>query len=170
MSGRVSKRQSVMKDKRSIFARRKIIISINTSWNIINFRAGLVIALLRQGHEVVAISPSDRYVPRLEEMGCRHIPISMDNEGTNPVKDAGLLLRYFEIMRAEKPDIFLAWTIKPNIYGSLAARFLGVPAINNISGLGRTFLADGWLRRIVKILYRVALGRSSRIFFQNDHD
>jgi len=148
----------------------KAAISANTSWNIVNFRAGLVKALAEQGCEVIAASPQDDYAARVDGLGCRHLRLPMDNKGTNPLKDVGLFLRYLRLMRRERPDLYLGWTVKPNIYGSLAAHIFGVPTINNVSGLGTAFIRDGWLTRIVKVLYRVALGRSAYVFFQNDDD
>ena len=148
----------------------KIILSINTSWNIVNFRSGLVRALRRKGFEVVALSPDDAYVGRLAELECRHVPLAMDNKGTNPLRDAALFLRYLMVLRRERPAVFLGWTIKPNVYGSLAARLLGVPVINNVSGLGTAFLSTGWLNRVVRFLYRAAFARSARVFFQNRDD
>lgn len=149
---------------------RKVVISINTSWNIVNFRAGLMRALQRRGFEVVAASPDDGYAARLSEIGCRHVPLAMDNKGTSPLRDAALFFRYLGLMRRERPVIYLGWTIKPNVYGSLAARLLGIPTINNVSGLGTAFLRDGWLTRVVKLLYRAALSRSACVFFQNRDD
>jgi len=151
-------------------ARPKLLLSANTSWNIANFRAGLVQTMVAHGFEVVAASPVDAHAARLEEIGCRHVPLAMDNKGANPLRDAALFLLYLRLMRRERPDIYLGWTIKPNIYGSLAARLLGIPIVNNISGLGTAFLSDGWLTRVVKPLYRLALRHSSRVFFQNRDD
>lgn len=87
--------------------RGKILLSTNTSWNITNFRAGLVRALVAHGIEVVAASPVDDHTERLTEIGCRHLPLRMDNKGTNPLKDAALLLRYMRLMRRERPDVYL---------------------------------------------------------------
>jgi glycosyltransferase involved in cell wall biosynthesis len=148
----------------------RIIISINTAWNIANFRAGLIRALIAEGYEVVAIAPPDEHVPRLEAMGCRFIPLPMDNKGTNPIADAMLFLRYLQVLRRERPAAFLGYTIKPNIYGSLAAQALGIPVINNVSGLGTAFIRNSWLTGIVKGLYRTAFRRSYRVFFQNTDD
>jgi len=148
----------------------KCLLSTNTSWNIINFRAGLIRALGARGFQVIAACPIDAHTPHLAEIGCRHIQLAMDNKGTNPAADSALLLRYLEVMRHERPDVYLGWTIKPNIYGSLAAHLLGIPVINNVSGLGTAFLSDSWLTRVVKPLYRVALRRSACVFFQNCDD
>ncbi|MDH3580653.1 MAG: glycosyltransferase family 4 protein [Hyphomicrobiales bacterium] len=149
---------------------RKILISINTSWNIYNFRAGLIGAFRQQGYEIIAASPTDAFTPHLEELGCRHLPLPMDNKGTSPLKDFGLFLRYLRLLRRERPDVFLGYTIKPNIYGSLAAHLLRVPVVNNVSGLGTAFIRDNWLTRIVKALYRLALRSSATVFFQNEDD
>ena len=148
----------------------KILISANTSWNIRNFRAGLIHAIRERGHEVLAASPTDAHSPRLEELGCRHLSLPMDNKGASPIRDLGLFLRYVRLLRRERPDVFLGYTIKPNIYGSLAARLLRIPVINNVSGLGTAFIRDNWLTRIVKALYRLALRSSARVFFQNEDD
>jgi glycosyltransferase involved in cell wall biosynthesis len=149
---------------------RKIVISINTAWNVYNFRRGLVTALIERGHEVVAIAPEDDYAGRLQELGCRFVHLPMDNNGAHPGRDLLLLGRYVKLLRRERPMAYLGYTIKPNIYGSMAARMLGIPAINNIAGLGTAFIHQGLLTRIVRRLYRQALRRSHRVFFQNEDD
>ena len=149
---------------------RKILLSSNTSWNIVNFRSGLVKALADTGAEVLVAAPADGSSQDLEGLNCRHISLPMDNKGANPINDFRLFLRYLAVMRAERPAAYLAWTIKPNVYGSLAAAVCGIPVVNNISGLGTAFLRDGWLTRIAKTLYRISLARSSRVFFQNHDD
>lgn len=149
---------------------KKIIISVNAAWNLVNFRAGLIRGLQSAGYEVVAIAPPDEYVDRLTALGCRFEPLPMDNKGTNPVRDLLLLWRFFWLLKREKPAVFLSYTVKPNIYGSLAAHILGIPVINNIAGLGAVFIKGGWLNRLVRGLYRVALSRSATVFFQNKDD
>jgi glycosyltransferase involved in cell wall biosynthesis len=148
----------------------KVVICLNTAWNLLNFRAGLIRAMVAQGHEVVAVAPYDHYAPGLAALGCRFVPLPMDNQGTHPGRDVVLLWRFWRLLRRERPDVFLGYTVKPNVYGSLAAGFLGIPVINNIAGLGAVFIKDGWLVRLVRGLYRVALRRSSKVFFQNDDD
>ena len=135
-----------------------------------NFRAGLIRALVAAGHEVVAVAPPDRYASHLGVLGCRYIPLPMDNKGTHPGRDLLLMARFYRLLLAEKPDIFLGYTIKPNVYGSLAAHALMIPVINNVAGLGTAFIKGGWLNRLVRWLYRVALFRSRKVFFQNNDD
>ena len=147
-----------------------IVLSINTSWNIANFRAGLIRRLRAAGFRVVAISPPDAHLPALEALGVEHLPIAMDNKGVSPRRDLMLFVAYYRLLHRLRPAAFLGWTIKPNVYGSLAAQALGIPVINNISGLGTAFIRQGLLTRIVRKLYRFALARSATVFFQNRHD
>ena len=149
----------------------RVAIVINTSWNIWNFRGSLVKALQAAGHEVLAIAPPDAYSERLEtELGCRFVPIRMENKGTNPAKDAALTRRFYQIYRRERPDVVLHYTIKPNIYGGIAARLAGIPSINNVSGLGTVFLIRNLVSRVALGLYRFAFRFPARVFFQNADD
>ena len=147
-----------------------VALSINSSWNIVNFRSGLIRRLQAEGFDVAAISPPDDWSARLVAMGVRHVPIAMDNAGTSPVRDLALLRDYRRALRELQPAAFLGWTIKPNVWGSLAAHSLGVPVINNVSGLGTAFIRRGPLTVIASALYRAAFGRSTTVFFQNDED
>jgi glycosyltransferase involved in cell wall biosynthesis len=150
--------------------RARVMISVNAAWNLWNFRSSLIRAMIDAGYEVLAVAPSDEYAERLESLGCRFIHLSMDNKGTHPIRDATLFLRYCQIMYSQRPDVYLGFTVKPNVYGSLAAHLLGVQVINNIAGLGVAFNHGGWLNRLVRWLYKVALWRSRRVFFQNAED
>lgn len=148
----------------------KVVIALNTAWNLVNFRSGLIRSLINNGYEVVAVAPSDEYVPRLLDLGVRYVEIPMDNKGTNPIKDLLLFFRYFRLLKTEKPEFFLGFTVKPNIYGSIAAHLLGIHVVNNIAGLGAVFVKGGWLNLLVRGLYRIALARSYKVFFQNEDD
>jgi glycosyltransferase involved in cell wall biosynthesis len=148
----------------------RILIALNTAWNLVNFRSGLIRTLVAQGYEVVAVAPDDAYSERLVGLGCRFIALPMDNQGAHPGRDLLLFFRFLKLLHRERPDVFLGYTVKPNIYGSLAASILGIPVVNNIAGLGAVFIQDGWLVRLVRGLYRVALSRSAKVFFQNNDD
>ncbi|TGE09793.1 glycosyltransferase family 4 protein [Hymenobacter fodinae] len=149
----------------------RVAIVINTSWNIWNFRRSLVKALQAAGHEVLAIAPPDAYSARLEtELGCQYVPILMENKGTNPVKDAQLTARFYKIYQRERPDVVLHYTIKPNIYGAIAARLAGIPSVNNVSGLGTVFIVKNLVSKVALGLYRFAFRFPKRIFFQNADD
>lgn len=149
---------------------RKVLISVNSAWNIANFRSGLIQALQAEGWEVVAAAPPDEYVDRVRELGCRFVPVAMDSAGTNPARDLALHRRFKDVLREERPDVFLGFTIKPNIYGSLAAHSLGIPVVNNVAGLGTAFIRRNWLTVLARNLYKIALRKSHTVFFQNDED
>jgi glycosyltransferase involved in cell wall biosynthesis len=149
---------------------KTIALSINSSWNILNFRSGLIEALKADGYRVIALSPADGYQDRFAAIGVEHVPIAIDSAGLSPIRDLRLLVRYRRELKRIGADLFLGYTAKPNIYGSLAARSLGIPVINNVSGLGTAFIGTGPLTRIVSTLYRIALRRSATIFFQNPED
>jgi glycosyltransferase involved in cell wall biosynthesis len=81
-----------------------------------------------------------------------------------------LFFRFLKLLHRERPDVFLGYTVKPNVYGSIASHVLGIPVVNNISGLGTAFIRNNWLTRLVRWLYKVALSRSHHVFFQNNED
>lgn len=147
-----------------------ICLSINTTWNIVNFRSGLIRRLQAAGYRVVAISPSDAHVSALKAMGVEHVTIDINNKGLSPLDDLRLLRSYWRVLRRLRPVAFLGWTVKPNVYGSLAAHALAIPVINNVSGLGTAFIRRGPVTAIVSALYRLAFARSSTVFFQNPAD
>ena len=147
-----------------------IAVSVNNSWNLINFRAELLRRLVADGFRVVALTPNDDHAVRLRELGIEHIAVPIDSQGISPRRDAGLIWCYWRTLRRIRPAAYLGWTIKPNIYGSLAAHALGIPVINNVSGLGTAFIKRGWLTCIASALYRLAFARSSTVFFQNATD
>jgi len=122
------------------------------------------------GYDVVAAAPRDKYSKRIEAEGFRYIELPIDNKGTNPVKDLGLMVRLYQIFRTEKPDVILSYTPKPNIYVSIVAGLMSIPNIPNVSGLGNTFIRQSFITRIIKVLYRLALHFPPRVFFQNDDD
>lgn len=147
-----------------------VVLSVNACWNIVNFRSGVIRRLQAEGFRIVALAPLDETADKLAAMGVEVFPLSIDSAGVSPRRDAALLFAYWRILRRLQPAAFLGWTIKPNVYGSLAAHALGIPVINNISGLGTAFIKVNLLTRIVKALYRAALARSATVFFQNRHD
>ena len=150
--------------------RKPVVISINAAWNIVNFRLGLISALEREGFAVTALAPPDAYVGRLSDLGIPYVPIAMDKKGLSPAADLILLLRYYRILRRLKPAAYLGFTAKPNVYGSIAARLLGIPVINNVAGLGTAFIRPGRLAKLLLWLYRLAFRRSATVFFQNPED
>src|SRR6185369_5113627 len=114
-------------------------------------------------------SPPDA-AGRLAGLAVKHIEVPIERSGLNPLSDLALLLRYRSILSHLRPVAYLGFTIKPNIYGGLAAGSLGIRHIANISGLGTAFIRRGPLRTFVSNLYRLALRRAPVVFFQNPDD
>jgi glycosyltransferase involved in cell wall biosynthesis len=88
----------------------------------------------------------------------------------NPVADTRLIWEYVRQLRALRPTAYCGFTIKPNVYGAIAARLTGTPAINNVTGLGTGFLSRGLTWGLLRRLYRFALSRSAAVFFHNRDD
>jgi glycosyltransferase involved in cell wall biosynthesis len=148
----------------------RIAVVLNTSWNIYNFRMNLVQKLIRDGHEVHTIAPKDSFTPLLQEAGCTHHNVTMDSRGANPVKDCGLIAELFFIYRRIRPDVILHYTIKPNVYGTLAAAILRIPVINNVCGLGTVFLKKNLVSAVAILLYKISFRFAHKVFFQNPED
>ena len=154
----------------NLMEKKTIAIVINTSWNIFNFRLGLLKALQEEGYKIVAIAPRDEYSEKLEALGFEYHNIDINNKGTNPLEDAKLVFAFYKLYKKIAPDVILQYTIKPNIYGSMVAGMLGIPVISNISGLGTVFLNDSLSSKVARFLYKVALKVPKKVFYQNAHD
>ncbi|MBS1559507.1 MAG: glycosyltransferase family 4 protein [Bacteroidetes bacterium] len=148
----------------------KIAIVLNTSWNIYNFRMNFVKALMAEGHEVHTIAPNDEYTPYLIKAGCHHHDVKMDSRGANPLKDFLLIFELRAIYKKVRPDVILHYTIKPNVYGTLAAASLRIPSVNNVCGLGTIFLKKNLVSQVAISLYRLAFLFPKKVFFQNPDD
>lgn len=152
-------------------ASRTVTLSSNTSWYLYNFRASTIRRLLAEGFRVVCLSPQDDYSRKLvDDLGCEWRPLVMDNQGSNPFKDAGLVYQFWRHYSALQPSAALHFTIKNNVYGTWAARALGVPAINNVSGLGTAFIRGGLVSTVVRLLYKTSQRFAHRVFCQNEED
>ncbi len=147
-----------------------IAIVLNATWNVYNFRLGLIQALRCDGHQVTVIAPEDACTRKLEAQGFVCQPVSMESSGVNPVKDLTLIFRLYNLYQRIRPDVVLHYTVKPNIYGTLAACMLGIPSINNVCGLGTVFLKKGLVSWVAKALYRLAFRFPQKVFFQNEDD
>jgi len=144
-------------------------IVLNTSWNIYNFRLGLIRALRENGYQVILIAPYDEYSEKLKKEGFIYHHININNKGINPLEDMRLIYDFYKLYQKIKPDILLSYTIKPNIYSSLAAKKLNIPVINNITGLGTVFLNNNISSHIARWLYKLSINQNS-VVFQNKDD
>ncbi|GAE15808.1 galacturonosyl transferase [Bacteroides pyogenes JCM 6292] len=132
------------------------------------FRKEIIDALVNKGFKVLLSCPdSSRLDIFRNNENILIEDISIDRRGTNPFKDLKLLIDYIKLFKKHRPDVVCNFTIKPNIYGSIAADIMRIPHINNITGLGSGFQNGGFVQKVVKLLYKFALRKSKKVFFQN---
>lgn len=157
----------------------KILVLASLAYSLVNFRRDLLAAMAEAGHEVIACAPDDgeaRIMAELEGIGVGFRDIPMSRTGTNPFADLRTLSAYVRLMRRERPDVVLAYTQKPIIYGGIAARIAGVGRFfAMVSGLGYVFTDDGGkprrrLQRLVAALYRAGVSRAGAVFVFNRDD
>jgi glycosyltransferase involved in cell wall biosynthesis len=144
-----------------------ILILVNHDVVIYNFRLELVERLLADGYEVHISSPYGERIDELIALGAVYHEITIDRHGMNPVKDFFILMEYKKLCFSIRPIAVLGYTIKPNIYGAMVAKWVGVPFIANITGLGTAVENDTWKQKITVLLYKIAFTKVQRVFFQN---
>ncbi|WP_026650869.1 glycosyltransferase family 4 protein [Butyrivibrio proteoclasticus] len=145
----------------------KALILANSSGGLYDFRNELLTSLMDKGFEVVISLPDDVKVKELREEGCKVIHTDINRRGVNPVQDLALLRDYRKLIKSEKPDVVLTYTIKPNIYGGYVCKRLKVPYISTVTGLGSTFERGGMLLKLIVLMYKVSLKKCRYLFFQN---
>lgn len=148
----------------------KIAIVANSSWNIVNYRTNIIRTLQVDGNNITVIAPRDKYTKYIEQLNVTYIPVEMSGKGLNPYREAITLVTLYKEYRKHNFDLVFHYTIKPALYGGIAARVLGTPYISTITGLGSSFIADNWLTRVVCILYKVSQIGAIKVFFQNNDD
>ncbi|WP_294475546.1 glycosyltransferase family 4 protein [uncultured Ruminococcus sp.] len=144
----------------------RILVLANSSMGLYSFRNELLSTLLIN-NEVIIVTPDNGSLDKLMKLGCKTIIINIDRRGINPKTDFSLLLNYRKIIKKVKPDLVITYTIKPNIYGGLVCRFLNIPFVVNITGLGTAFQKHGALRTLVTTMYRVSMKKAKVVFFEN---
>jgi glycosyltransferase involved in cell wall biosynthesis len=149
----------------------KLLFIANTSYNLYNFRLPLLKALSEKEYKIIVAAPEDEYTPLLKEL-FEFYPIKfLDRKGINPIKDLLFLKELIELISKIKPSIIVNITIKPNIWGNIAAAILQIPSIGVITGLGYTFTEKRFpIYQIVKTLYKIALKHPKKVIFQNPDD
>ena len=146
---------------------KKALILANSSTGLYDFRNELLVGLMKEGFEVVVSLPDDMRVGELENEGVRVIHTDINRRGVNPIQDLALYRAYRKLLRKEKPDVVITYTIKPNIYGGFASRVSRIPYVSTITGLGSTFERGGVLLKLIVTMYRVSLKSCGCLFFQN---
>jgi len=153
----------------------KIVKILNYSPTLINFRGDLIRALVELGHEVVCLGPEAGFEQPLQELGADYRQIPLHRTGLNPLKDIKTLFSLRKVLKEIKPDLVFSYTVKPIVYGSIAAHLAGVRQMYAmIEGLGYVFteqsIKQKFLRQLVCFLYRKALKYNRAVFFLNPDD
>lgn len=148
----------------------KILILGNNVDGIYLFRRELILHWIKKGNNVVTVLPKEGDISKIRDLGCKVIEISMERRGMNPIKDSRLLLSYFAILKKEKPDVVLTYTIKPNLYGGIAARVLKIPYFINVTGLGTAIKNGGILSQVLLKMYHFSTKKAKCVFFQNQEN
>ena len=143
----------------------KILILTNHSYMLYRFRTELIRELMRD-HEVVLSMPFVGHEEDFKAMGLKCIETEVDRRGINPKRDLKLLNFYRKLLKAEKPDMVITYSIKPNIYGGWACQMAGIPYCSNVQGLGTAFQKPG-LAQMVTVMYKTALWKAKTVFFEN---
>lgn len=152
-----------------------ILIIAGNARSLIANRGDLIRDMLAEGLEVSAVVPKADYLTEVEDLGIKIYPVKMGRTGINPLHDMKYLLALRKLLRQVRPQVVFGYTIKPVVYGSLAARLAGVPRIYSmITGLGHVFTTENArnrrLQKVISVLYRLGLSANRRVFFQNPDD
>src|ERR1700761_542862 len=148
----------------------RITLVCNTAWAIYTYRQGLIRMLVGRGVDVTVLAPRDRTFELLTAMGCRCLELPVASKGTNPRDDLRTLAALFRYYRSIRPHVVFHYTIKPNIYGSIAAKLAGVQSGAVTTGLGYVFIQQSRAAQVAKKLYRFAFRFPREVWFLNRDD
>lgn len=147
-----------------------IAMVANDSNFVYNLRREVIEGLINEGHRVSVMCQVLSFREELEAMGCQLVDIKTDRQGMNPVQDIKLFCKYFRHLRKLRPDVALTNNIKPNVYGGVACRLLGIKTIPNITGLGNPVENPGKIQKLAILLYKIGVSNASCIMFQNQEN
>jgi lipopolysaccharide/colanic/teichoic acid biosynthesis glycosyltransferase/glycosyltransferase involved in cell wall biosynthesis len=156
------------KTNKKIMKEKKLIALLtNNDDDVYCFRKELIERLIAEGYKVLVSCPYGKKLDLMKDISFIHEDVSIDRRGTNIIKDCKLLSHYLKLLKLHKPDVVLTYTVKPNIYGSMAAMLRNIPYINNVTGLGSIVNKHFLMQDFILRLYRYAFRKSQCIFFQN---
>jgi glycosyltransferase involved in cell wall biosynthesis len=150
----------------------KLLFCDNTIWGLINFRENVFRHFYECGHEIVLVAPTDEATEMKAHIPdyIRFVPVYLDRTSRNPFADLQYMWHLIKIYRCEKPDWIFHYTIKPNIYGTLAAKLVGAKSVAMVAGLGYAFAKKGMTSIVARMLYRLALHFAIKIFVLNTNN
>tara|TARA_B100000989_G_scaffold59489_2_gene40649 strand:- start:2129 stop:3232 length:1104 start_codon:yes stop_codon:yes gene_type:complete len=149
---------------------KKIILNANSCRYLLNFRQNSIKALILKGYEVYCLAPADESSQELSAICTKFLPIHFNKSSKNPFNELKIFVNFFWIFLRLNPKVIFNFTIKNNIYGSLAGFLAGKKVVNNITGLGSAMLRPGVTKIIIFLLYKLIKNIPHHTFCQNNDD
>lgn len=146
---------------------KKVLFLVNHDVVIYNFRKELIERLIHDGYEVIISSPYGERIDLLKQMGCKFVEVKINRHGKNLLDEIKVLAYYKQLISIVKPTIIFAYTIKPNIYGAIAAASCKVPIVANITGLGTAVENPGKMQKAMIVLYKLSFRKVQTVYVQN---
>lgn len=153
-----------------MISKKRILLVGNTAWSMFNFRLKIAKNLRDEGYDVVIVAPYDHTSELIISEGFSHVDIKIDNKGVSPRRDIQLVRDLFALYKRLKPDLIIHYTIKPNIYGGIAARLTNVKVISFVTGLGSMFIKKTAVTSLIELMYKASFFFSKKVWFLNEDD
>src|SRR6478752_6625839 len=147
-----------------------IALVSNSAWSVYNFRLDIIRSMQKDGFDVLVIAPEDEFSKRLEKVGCQFHSIRFNNRTLNPFADIRFFFQLRALYKMYRPNFIFHYVAKPNIYGSIAAFSMNIKSTAIITGLGYAFHKKNLLNRFIRLLYKIALKKSTETWFLNKED
>lgn len=148
----------------------KILIISNEPNSTYVLRKEVIKKIVENGYDVYLTMPYGDRVENFKDIGVNFIESKLNRRGTNPYSDYKLYRQYKKIIKFVRPDVILTYTIKPNIYGGLAAAKYNMPYIANITGLGSALENKSLIQKLLIVMYKRAFRKINTVFFQNEEN
>lgn len=153
----------------------KIAFLSHLDRNLYLFRLPIMLELLRLGHEVFALSPDGEDLKKMADMGIKTVVYRIERGSLNPFRELSTIRAVYDAVKPLGLDVLHTFTVKPNIYGTIAGTLAKVPLIvNSVTGLGSYYIDDSFkaraVRFVIEMLYSRSFKLSHRVIFQNSDD
>ncbi|HKK83499.1 MAG TPA: glycosyltransferase family 4 protein [Atribacterota bacterium] len=150
--------------------KKLIALLTNHDDDVYCFRKELIEGLINEGYEMLISCPYGEKLELMKDIKFVYVDTKIDRRGTNIFTDFKLIMHYLNVYKKYKPAVILTYTAKPNVYASIAASWLRIPYINNVTGLGSVIKKEGIMKKFIMFLFKKAFKKSSCIFFQNQEN
>ncbi len=152
----------------TVDVRKKIAVIENGLLSTYTMRDGLMRRLIEEGYEVTVLTHANSFVSHVEKSGIKVVDIGSGN--INPLKVIKYIYNLYSSLKKIQPDVCLTFSIRPAIWGNFITRVLKIPTITNITGVGPLFISKNLAYRVARSVYRHALRKTRKVFFQNFDD